>query len=905
MGFRGSRVSVVASTRAPCVVEDAHARSRDEVLRVLGVSPDKGLSSSEAGERLVECGPNTLEAGKKRGFLGVFIEQFKNLFVVMLLAATAFSFVVGETLDAILILAIVLFMAIMGSVQEYRAEKILETLKRLASPKARVLRDGRIVVVDSSELVPGDVILLSEGDRVPADARLIEDRDLYVDESMLTGESVPVRKQAGVVLPSDVIESDRVNIVYSGTFVVRGTGKAVVVATGVNTYMGRIARIVAEAEETRTPFQVELDRLAKRIAAIVVAVAAMSFVIGFVKHEAELIDLVLTSIALAVAAVPEGLPAIVVIVFSVAAWNMARRNALVRRLAAVEALGSASVIATDKTGTLTVNEMTVKRLLSPSGNAYSVTGEGYSFKGGVFLGEKRVDINESRWAHLVALVSALNNNAEVSDGEIQGDPLEAALIVLAAKLGLDPHEARRRYRRLREISFSSERKRMTVIVDYDGKILVLSKGAPEVIVERSVAYMDDNGVVRDLDTATKQKLLTEVEEDAGKGFRVIALAYREGGREDLEASEDTVESKLVLLGFASLIDPPRPEAPEAVKKAIGAGIRVVMVTGDHPATARAIAEMIGLPRGRVVTGWELERMSDEELARIADEVTVFARVTPVHKARIVRVYRSLGHIVAVTGDGVNDAPALKLADIGVAMGMRGTDVAKEAADIILLDDNFATIVAAVEEGRRSFDNVKRTVLYLLSANIAEVAAIFYAALRGIGIIFTAPMLLWINIVTDGFPAAGLAFEEAEKDVMKRPPRRRDEPILGKNQLAYLLILGIVLTSLTLALYHYYDEKGHDVGRAAGFYALMAGELALSFSMRRLNTPMTPGMLFRNKQWLMGYMAGLAFSIAAVTVLAPLFSVARLGLVDIVLITIAGHAVILGFEEARKRAGLRI
>ena len=897
---------VSANTSVPCIVEDAHARSGDEVLRLLGVSPDKGLAESEARMRLEKCGPNVLEAGKKRGFLDVFVEQFKNLFVVMLLAATLFSLVVGETIDAILIFAIILFMAVMGSVQEYRAEKILETLKKLASPKAHVLRGGRIVVVDSSELVPGDIIVLSEGDRVPADARVIEDRDLYVDESMLTGESIPVRKQADVVLQRDVIESDRVNIVYSGTFVVRGSGKAVVVATGMNTYMGRIARIVAEAEEIKTPFQVELDRLAKRIAAIIVAIAAMSFIIGYVKHEAGLVDLILTSIALAVAAVPEGLPAIVVIVFSVAAWNMARRNALVRRLAAVEALGSASVIATDKTGTLTVNEMTVKRILAPEGRVYTVTGEGYSFKGGVFIGERRVTASENKWAHLVALVSLLNNNAEVSNGKIRGDPLEAALIVLAAKLGLDPATTRRRYRRLREISFSSERKRMTVIVDHDGKLLVLSKGAPEVIVERSVAYMDSNGVVVDLSDSMRQELLKKVEEEAGKGFRVIALAYREANREELEADDEAIESKLVLLGFASLIDPPRPEVPEAVRKALSAGIKVVMVTGDHPATARAIADMIGLPEGRVVTGWELERMSDEELAKIADEVTVFARVTPEHKARIVRVYRSLGHIVAVTGDGVNDAPALKLADIGVAMGIRGTDVAKEASDIILLDDNFATIVAAVEEGRRSFDNVKRTVLYLLSANIAEVAVIFYAALRGIGIIFTAPMLLWINLVTDGFPAAGLAFEEAESDVMKRPPRRRDEPILGKNQLIYLLVLGMFITFLVLATYHYYEPHyGHEASVAAAFLTMMSSELALSLSLRRLNTPLSPAMILKNKQWLLGYIAGLVLSIAAVTLLAPLFKIEPLAPRQIAVLIIIPHIAIMVFEEVRKRTALRI
>ncbi len=891
---------------ARCTVDDAHSLDWREVARLLGVEPSRGLSPEEAAERLRVCGPNVLEHGKRRTFLSLFVEQFKNLFVVMLLAATAFSLLVGEVIDAALILAIVLFMAVLGAVQEHRAERILEALKKLASPKARVLRGGRVVTIDSSEVVPGDIVVLREGDRVPADARLVETRDLYVDESMLTGESMPVRKDAGKVLPRDTIVSDRVNMVFAGTFVVRGYGKAIVTATDMNTYIGRIARMVSESEEVRTPFQVELDRLAKRIAVLISVIAALSFVIGFLLHEASIINLILTSIALAVAAVPEGLPAVTVIALSIAAWNMARRNALVRKLAAVEALGSASLVATDKTGTLTVNEMTAKRLVAPDGTAYSVTGEGYRLEGGVYLGDQRLTVSDGDWFRLVALVSALNNNASIEDERIHGDPLEAALLVLAAKLGLDPVEARARYRRLREIGFSSERKRMTVVVEEPGGgLLVLSKGAPEVIAERSTAIMLPDGGVKPLDEDQRRRLLRLVEEEASKGFRVIALAYRPGEEGDLEAEDDVVESNLVLLSLVSIIDPPRPEVPRAVREAMGAGVRVVMVTGDHPATAKAIAEMIGLPEGRVVTGWELDRMSDEELLRVAPEVTVYARVTPEHKARIVRVYRRLGHIVAVTGDGVNDAPALKIADIGVAMGRRGTEVAKEAADIILLDDNFATIVAAIREGRRAFDNVKRTVLYLLSANMAEVATVFYASLRGIGIILNAPMLLWLNIVTDGFPAAGLAFEEAEPDAMKRPPRRRDEPILGKPQLKYLALLSTLETVLTLGFYHLYAPLDPALGRAAAFLALMDAELAQSMALRRLNTPLTLSVIPRNRQWLLGYLAGLALAAAAVTVMAPLFGVAALSPLDVALIYAASHAAVLGYEEARKRLGLHV
>lgn len=889
-----------------CVLEKPHTLPAEEAAKRLGVDPATGLSSEEAQKRLESCGPNVLEAGKRRGFLEVFLEQFKNLFVLMLLAATAFSFYVGETVDAVLILAIVLFMAVLGAVQEYRAERILEALKKLASPKARVLRDGKIVLVDASEVVPGDIIIVMEGDRVPADARLIEAKDLYVDESTLTGESVPVHKRADVVLPEDTIVSDQVNMLFSGTYVVRGTGKAVVTATGRNTYIGHIARMVAETRAEKTPFQVELDRLAKRIAAVVVVIAALSFIIGYVFQEAGLVDLMLTSIALAVAAVPEGLPAITVIVFSIAAWNMARRSALVRRLAAVEALGSASVVATDKTGTLTVNEMTVRQFHTADGKVYTVTGEGYRLEGGVFENEKQVTAEDSPLLRLVGLVSVLNNNASLEDGKIHGDPMEAALLVFAHKLGMDPAHVRKVYRRLREIAFSSERKRMTVIVGGPEGLLVLSKGAPEVIIERTTSYMTSNGEERPLTEAEKAKLLSQVENIAGKGFRVLALAYRRGEKQDLEASDNDVESRLTLLGMVAIIDPPRPEVPEAVRRALEAGIKVVMVTGDHPSTAKAIAEMIGLPRGRVVTGQELEKMSDEELRRIAGEVAVFARVTPEHKARIVRVYKELGHIVAVTGDGVNDAPALKLADIGVAMGQRGTEVAKEAADMVLLDDNFATIVAAVEEGRRSFDNVKRTVLYLLSANLAEVATVFYATIRGIGTIFNAAMLLWINIVTDGFPAAGLAFEEAEPDVMKRPPRRRDQPILGKPQFTYLLLLSAVETLLTIGFYHLYAAEmspGH--GRAAGFLALMYAELAQSMALRRLNAPISLRMIPSNRQWLAGYAVGAILAALSVTLLAELFRVSSLGIADVLAIFLVSHAAVLGFEETRKRLGLHV
>jgi len=885
----------------PCTAENPHAKHWRIVAAELATDPEKGLTEAEARERLERCGPNTIEAARGRSLASIILEQFKNLFIALLLAATIISLLVGEVTDALLIIAIIVFMAILGAYQEYRAEKTLEKLKELAAPRAKVVREGELREVEARDIAPGDIIVLEEGDRVPADARLVEAVDLYTDESMLTGESTPVHKQADKILPPDTIEPDRVNMVYMGTHVVRGRGKAIVTATGRNTYLGRIARMVTEAETVKTPFQEEMDKLAKKITVIIVVIAAAAFLVGYILHEARIIDLLLSSVALAVAAVPEGLPAIVVITLSIAAWKMAQRNALVRRLAAVEALGAASLIASDKTGTITKGEMTVKELVTPTGERIEVTEEGARIGKG-----QPLDWTRTPLLRLTALTAALNNNAQpTGKGRYRGDPLEIALLHLAEKLGLDPQEARRRYKRIKEIPFTSERKRMTVVVEdrETGERLVLVKGAPEIILERTTSYMTLDGQTKPLDQETRRRIEETIERDAARGYRLIALAYKQyTGQQD----EESLEQDLTLLCNTCLIDPPRPEVPRAVKEALQAGIKVVMVTGDHPATAKAIAEMIGLPRGRILTGKEIDRMTDEQLKEIVEEVTIYARVTPEHKARIVKAYQANGHVVAVTGDGVNDAPALKLADIGVAMGKRGTDIAREAADIILLDDNFATIIAAVEEGRRAYDNVKKTTIYLLSANLAEVATVFYAAIAKLGLIFTAAMLLWINIVTDGFPAAGMAFEPPEPDYMKHPPRARRETILGARQLKYLLATGAYLTIITLLAYHLLAPQGPAYARAAAFGTLMYLELALSLTLRRMNhTILTRNILTSNKQWLAGYLAGAAAAAAAIGPLAPLFKAAPLTPTQIITIIIATHAAVILYEEARKKLGFKI
>ena len=686
--------------------EKWHSTSIGDLVTRLETDPSKGLSSEEARRRLGEYGPNIVEEARRRTLLDALAEQFKSVLVIILLVAAAISLWMGETTDAASITAIIVFMAVMGVVQEYRAERAIEALKRLAAPRARVIRDGKIVEIDASEIVPGDILVLEEGDRIAADARLASSTDLYVDESMLTGESLPVHKDHRAILDPETPLADRVNMVYMGTYVVRGRGLGVVVATGMNTVVGRIAGMLGEAEEEKTPLQRDLDAFGRKLGFIVIAIAAALFATGLLLHEAPLIEMFMASVALAVAAVPEGLPAIVTIVLAVAVWRMARRNAIVRRLAAVETLGAATVICTDKTGTLTKNEMSVREIWMPPDRRIKATGTGYSPEGELVENDARVTAEDDEDLKLILLAAVLANNAEAGDNRVVGDPLEAALLFAAAKGGVDFKEARRRYRRLAEIPFTSERKMMSAIYRLDEGNIMFSKGAPEIIVEKSIAARIGGRIVP-LTDELKASIMSTVENMASRALRVLAFAYKPV--EEIGEKEEG----LVFLGLMGLMDPPRPEVPEAVRKALSAGVRVVMVTGDHKSTALAIAREIGLPvdgERSVVTGVELDRMSDEELARRIDDVTVFARVSPEHKARIVKAYKARGHVVAMTGDGVNDAPALKLADIGVAMGRRGTDVAKEAADMILADDNFATIVSAIEEGRTAYENIRKAVL---------------------------------------------------------------------------------------------------------------------------------------------------------------------------------------------------
>ncbi len=888
----------------PSVEERWHSVSILEVLEKFNTDPDQGLSNKDVEERIRKYGLNIIESKGKRSIWKIILGQIVNLFMLLLIAAVIIALIVGETGDAVSILAIIAIMVIAGVIQEYRAEKALEKLKSLVVPKAKVIRNGTLVEIDSRYLVPGDILVLSEGDRVTADARLIEAINLYVDESLLTGESKPVMKKADVVLEPDTPVADRINMVFSGTYIVRGSGKAVVVATGMATEVGRIAQMIAETSglEEKTTLHKEMDRLAKQLGGIIIAIALLVLSLSIILNITSPIEALLTSIALAVAAVPEGLPAVLTMILALSVLRMARRHALVRRLGAVQTLGKVTVIATDKTGTLTRNEMTVIKAWIPGLGYLDITGSGYLKEGAILYKGRKIFYGENKSIDLLLENSILCNNSDVDYNSNPpkpiGDPMEAALVVFGTKAGIDHVKLRNTMQRIKEIPFSSERKMMSVIIRAKNKYIVYSKGAPEVIMSRS-KYILRNNYLKSIDENDANEIIAVSEEMASKGLRVLGYAYK---IVDEIPSDEEAEKDLVFIGLTGLLDPPRPEVPDAIRKALDAGIKVIMVTGDHAITAKAIAEMIGLPlKGRrIVTGRELEKMSDEELYNIVEDTVIFARVSPEHKLRIVKALKKRGHVVAVTGDGVNDAPALKLADVGVAMGLRGTDVAREASDLILEDDNFATIVAAIEDGRTSYENIRKSTLYLLSANIAEVTVV----LGSIGLfreaILTPAMILWINLVTDSVPAITLGLEPPEPDILKRPPWSI-KPLLGKSGLVFIGYIGLVLAALSWTLSHTFSPLAIAT---ATYLTLSIGELAHSYNMRSPYKSLLEIGLLSNKYHVLGYLAGLALAIIPIYIAPWLLGAIPLDIESLIYIILISHVIII-VEEFRKRITRKI
>ncbi|MGQ9684195.1 MAG: cation-translocating P-type ATPase [Anaerolineae bacterium] len=876
-----------------------------EALMRAGVSETDGLTFAEAKRRLELHGYNELTTEQGPSALQQFLGQFKDFIVLVLIGAAIISGpLLGEWIDSVAILVIVLLNAILGFVQEYRAEQALQALKRLTAPTAQVVREGRPHEVPARELVPGDVIIIDMGDLVPADARLLSSHNLFINQAVLTGESAPVSKDADALVEPGAPVADRHNMVYSSTVAVRGRGRALVTATGMNSELGRIAQLVQQVGGEETPLQQELSRVGRVLVYVALAIVAIIFALGVLRGDS-VVQMFLVAVSLAVAAIPEGLPAVVTIALALGVRRMAARNALVRRLRSVETLGAASVICSDKTGTLTENEMTVRQIVTPE-RALQVSGEGYTPRGRFLIddapisAEEAVDIQALLQAGVLASTADLVHEAGVRDGAwtIRGDPTEGALLVAAAKGDYRESDAEAEFAFVEEIPFDSERKRMSIVYsrrqrpqrpafvlgNTPGERIAFVKGAPESVLQLC-SRVQRQGQVQPLSDGERREFLDVNSYLGEQALRVLAMAYRPLPP-DTPMTEEAVERDLIFVGLQAMIDPPRAEAVAAVREAQEAGVTVVMITGDQHNTAIAIASELGIFGSEDVslTGSQLEEISDERLAEIVPRVRVYARVSPEYKLRIVRAWRSQGRIVAMTGDGVNDAPALKEADIGIAMGITGTDVAKEASDMVLADDNFATIIAAVEEGRTIFDNIRRFVNFLLSCNTGEVLTMFLAGLLGLPLPLLPIQILWINLATDSLPALALGVEGAEPGLMKRPPRPYGEGIITRSIAKAVGFQGLLIGLVTLGAFVLeFVVLGSSVERARviAFSTSILAQALHSFNLRSLRYSLFTVGLFGNRYLIYALVAVIISNLIIIYVpfFQPFFATEALALAD--------------------------
>ncbi len=832
--------------------------STNETATLLGTDQDFGLTVKEAESRWKRYGPNQLKEAKQASLFAIFISQFQDIMVGILVVATIISFFLGEYIDAIAIIAIMFINGVLGFIQELKAERSLQALKSMASPVAKVIRNGMPMVVPAAQLVPGDVVNLEAGDRVPADIRIFVANRLEIEESALTGESVPVAKTEKGLARTPAHEQiplgDQVNIAFMGTLVTGGTGKGIVVKTGMHTEIGKIAHLMNEAETASTPLQHRLEQMGKIL--IVVSILLTGVVIwAGVMHGHELMEMFLAGVSLAVAAIPEGLPAIVTIALALGVQRMIKRNALVRKLPSVETLGCASVICSDKTGTLTQNKMTVTHVWS-NDQMFQVTGSGYDPNGQLMHADKPIDvIRHGALLRLIHIAERCNNarlvkeeqkdrkllllSKSVQSWQAVGDPTEAALLVLAEKTkqaGGNVNKHLPLGKRIDELPFDSDRKMMSIVErSPDGKLTLLTKGAVEALLARCNHLHTQDGLTP-LTRELRENIMQQTEAMAAKALRVLGFAYRplKLYREDQPSFH--LENDLVFAGMVGMIDPPREEVKQAIGLCRQAGIKTVMITGDHKITAEAIGRQIGLlhHHEEVLEGRDINQLDDNELAKHVEQAVVFARVSPEHKLRIVRALQSNGHVVAMTGDGVNDAPAIKLADIGIAMGVTGTDVTKEAADLVLRDDNFSTIVAAVEEGRNIYDNIRKFIRYLLASNVGEILVMFFAMLLGLPLPLVPVQILWVNLVTDGLPAMALGVDSAEEDIMHQRPRSKDENIFGRGLGWKIISRGFLIGAMTLgAFWLTLQENPHDLVHAqtVAFATLVMAQLIHVFDCR--------------------------------------------------------------------------
>ena len=863
-----------------------HTLSIDNAVGQLETHLRAGLSSQEAKARLEKFGFNELMERPRPGLFKLLLDQFDNFLVIILIVAAVVSLLLGEVVDASAIMAIVVLNAVLGVVQESKAEQALAALKKMAAPNARVVRDGVEATLPARELAPGDIVLLEAGNYVPADMRLIESVNLRIEEASLTGESVPVNKDARVVLDKEIPIGDRKNSAFMSTLVAYGRGKGLVTDTGMRTQIGMIAEMLQSYEEEPTPLQQKLDQLGKWLGVVSLGICGVIFVFGVIRdthpmmaitdgllaylraEQKDIVELFMMAVSLAIAAVPEGLPAVVTICLALGMQRMVKRHALIRKLTAVETLGCATVICSDKTGTLTQNQMTVVRGWA-GGKIFQVTGEGYHPAGTFMLDGKPFDPRSDPAASLLLHGALLCNDARLEqsgqeNGQITyrmvGDPTEGAMAVAAAKAGLWCENITQVLPRIGEIPFDSERKRMTTIHQVGKETrasgqgetsadalstsslaylstpyIAFVKGAPDIILQYCDGYMED-GQARPLTDAKRQEILDANQSMASQALRVLGVAYRPLSEMPETPTPENTEAQLTFLGLMGMIDPARPEVKMAVQVAKGAGLRSIMVTGDYKETALAIAKEIGTlsPHGRVLTGAELDQMSEEQLAEIVEEVDAYARVSPQHKTKIVDAFKARGHVVAMTGDGVNDAPALKRANIGIAMGITGTDVSKETADMVLTDDNFASIVSAIEEGRIIYSNIRKFVFYLVSCNIGEILIIFLSMLAGLPIPLRPIQLLWLNLVTDGAPALALGLEKGDPDIMKRPPRPTKEPVINRDMLLGIVAIPIADTIAVLGAFMIALSRvpGHvEFAQTVAFATLVCSELLRAYTSR--------------------------------------------------------------------------
>jgi Ca2+-transporting ATPase len=863
-------------------------KEKEAVALELGTDVKHGLTLQEVAARQLKYGPNQLEEKEGRSAISMFLDQFKDFMIWVLIGAALVSGFLQEWVDAIAIIGIVILNAILGFVQEYRAEKSLAALKKLSSPSSKVIRNGKHHLIPSSEIVPGDLVEMEAGDYVPADSRIVyATGNMSTHEASLTGESTPVSKFSTALEVENTGLADRSNMLYMGTSVVLGKARALITGTGMNTELGKIAGMIQKIEDSTTPLQKKLKEFGKIIIIVVFILVGLIFLIGYLRGE-EVLGLFLTAVSLAVAAIPEGLPAVVTIALALGVQRMVKRHCIIRKLPSVETLGCTSVICSDKTGTLTKNEMTVQEVYH-AGEYFNISGIGYTPEGDFM--QDNLKIEPSKFPGLIKLISGtvLCNGAQLTKEEgvykIIGDPTEGALLTMAAKAGLNKKSLEANYPFIEEIPFDSNRKQMTIIRQSGKRYVAYVKGAPDILLS-NCTRLEEDGQIIPLNHGKRDLIMQANSKLTDKAMRVLAIAYRDFDILPVNLDAAEIEKELTFLGLIAMIDPPRPEVKLAMQECRSAGIRSVMITGDHKNTAVAIARDLGfyLPDSLSFTGEELDRLSDEEFMQHVDKTVVYARVSPEHKLRIVKAWREKGEVVAMTGDGVNDAPAVKEADIGVAMGITGTDVTKEVSEMVITDDNFASIVAAVEEGRGIYDNIRKFIHYLLSCNVGEILVMFIASLVRLPVPLLPIQILWINLVTDGLPALALGVDPTDKNIMKRPPRLKNESVLTRQMGGLIFLQGVFIAFCSLLafyLVYFIEKEGIERARTAAFIVLACSQLFHSFNCRSIRESIFSLGFFTNSKLVIATLIsfGLQMSVVYIPFLQTVFKTQPLGWFD--------------------------